>query len=79
MKNLLTQCKTKEKNPKIGGNVPLIDKKYSGNVLLIDGEHSGNMLFIDSKHSGNILLIDRNSQNWKMMLNVYLSKSSQNW
>ena len=38
---------TEEKNRKIGGNMPPIDREYSGNILLIDRECSGNMLLLD--------------------------------
>ena len=68
MKNLLIQSETEEENQKTDGNVPLINREHNGNVLLLDG-----------KHNGNMLLRDRNLQNWKMMLNVHLSQSSQNW
>ena len=59
MKNFLTQWEAEEKNRKIGGNIPLIDRKHSGNMLFIDRERNGNMLLIDKERSGNMLLIDR--------------------
>ena len=48
-------------------------------MWLIDREHNGDVLLLDGKHNGNVLLIGRKSQNWKMMLNVHLFQSSQNW
>ena len=68
MKNLLTQWETKEENQKTGADVPLMGREYNGDILLLNG-----------KHSGDVLLIGRNLQNWKMMLNVHLFQSSQNW
>ena len=59
MKNLLTQWEIEEKNRKIGGKQPLIDREHSGNVLLINSKHGSNILLLDSKHSGNVLLIDK--------------------
>ena len=36
MKNFLTQGETNEKNQKIGGGVPIIDRKFRGCMMLID-------------------------------------------
>ena len=68
MKNFLTQWKIEEENWKIGGGVPLIDRIPNSNVL-----------FIDRAFNGDVLLIDRVPAYWKIMLNVYLSQSLQNW
>ena len=68
MKNFPTQWEIEEENQKTGGGVQLIDREHSEDILLLDGEHGG-----------NVLLIGKNSQNWKIILNVYLFQSSQNW
>ena len=79
MKNLLIKWEPEEKNQKTDDNLPLIDREYSGDVLLFDGKYIGNVLLINREQSANLLLINENLQNWKMMLNMHLSQSSQNW
>ena len=49
MKNLLTWWETEEKNRKISGNMPLIDRKHSSKVLLIDRKCSENVLLINKE------------------------------
>ena len=49
MKNLLTYWETEEENRKIGGNLPLIDRKRSDNMLLIDRKRGDDVLLIDKK------------------------------
>ena len=86
MKNLLTKWKTKEENLRTNLIKNLLtqweakkkNQKTDGNMLLIDREHNDNVLLLDGEHSGDVLLIGRNLQNWKMMLNMHLSQSSQN-
>ena len=48
-KSFLTQWKIEEKNRKINGGVPLIDKKLCGNLLLIDKKFGGDQLLIDKE------------------------------
>ena len=68
MKNLLTQWKTEEENLKTNLIKNLLTKWETEEE--------------NQKTGGDIWLIYRelrDSQNLKMILNVYLSQSSQNW
>ena len=47
MKNFLIQWQTEEKNRKIGGGIPLIDKIPNGDLLLMNRVPNGNVLLIN--------------------------------